>query len=165
MSMIMKLAQEVVSEYAAVIAEDLGITHDGILDRIVVSDKLVLEGEDVVRGVCEAGCYTYGFNQVVYKKGTARIELYPYTFITYFTKKNEPKRMSGLFYFFFKKKLKKELLLVLAHEMRHAWQYTTGEIFKHKFMGKHSYLPYKYCWEEKDANEYADKFIKSKGVK
>ena len=162
---VMELAQQVVDQYAEVMAKDLGITEDGILNRIVVSDEIVTQGKSrLVRGRCYAEGERHGFSSTVkYVEGSAYIKLYPFAFISYFTRKNELKRVHPIVLLLLKRRIRSQLIFCLAHEMRHTCQYVTNKSFNERFLGVYHVTTYENRWVEKDADEYANNFLKTKG--
>jgi hypothetical protein len=154
--------KEIVKVYAPQILKQLGLEeNDGILDRISVSEEVSVT---TPYGVCQTTIRQKGFMGVhgqEYVEGTARITLYPLMFFHYPNKKGELKKLPFPVRFM-KNKLRKAIIFTLAHELRHYWQYTTGEYFEHELqLGGISLMPYQHRWCERDANEFGSKFVKA----
>ena len=155
-----KLTEEVIKAHAADILEQLGLStnNDGILDRIVVSTET---GENLPLAIMESVTVTQGFfrNNPSYQKGSAQIIIYPCMRYCFVSKKKGFVEMPiiGLAMLLFKKKLKREMAIDLAHELRHYWQYYTGEKYRNYKYDR--MLPYEHRWEEKDANQFSYQYV------
>ena len=162
---LMKEAQEVINLHAPIILKELGLEdNDGILERIFVSDtKNDANNALITKEVRK----TVRYGQVVrqeYVVGSAFIDINPLVSFYYEGKdgavKSEPFVMR-----FFRKTIRQNILFTLAHELRHYWQYHSGEIFKNELMMNGiKALSYERQWCERDANqfgvEYLSKFYK-----
>lgn len=161
---LMELGEKAVAEHALPILKALGLEddHDGILDKISVSSQI---GEDVPNGVFQMKQQSKGFmgrHGVSYVKGSGAITLYPHMFI-YEMKNKEMKRMRAVSLIapFVDEILYQELIKVLAHELRHYWQYSTGIVYKKgDYIGGARFVPYHMRWEEQDANEWSEAYVK-----
>jgi hypothetical protein len=161
-------ARNIVKVQAPLILKDLGLEeNDGILDRIVVTDKVGLR---IPEGFCNAQIEIRrrGFveESKTYIVGSAFIEINPLNYFFCMTKKGELKKAPFIIRLF-KSRLRRAVLFTLAHELRHYWQHYTGEYYKNELMmfGK-SLMPYEMRWCEEDANKFARKHIEvSKEVK
>ena len=155
----MKESNEIIKLHAPSILKELGLSeNDEILNRIVVSDKI---GSSIPHGVCEAQISRKFFSSdSVYIKGSAKITIYPLTFLYYTSKDGSLKKIPFVVRLF-ESQLRRAIIFTLAHELRHYWQHETGEYEKNElqFLGM-SVMPYQHRWCEKDANEFGRKYIK-----
>lgn len=159
------IVQEVVDTHAPRILEQLGLAenNDGILDRIEVDAFIPIKGvrwqgrfrqTTTVRGL-------FGFDGQEYKHGTGVIEINAISIMYFFTKKDRLVHMPIARLFLFRKNYRKWATYILAHEMRHYWQYFTGEAYKHDHIGAHNFMPYQWRWEEQDAHQFGKDYVKS----
>lgn len=155
------IAEEVVSKYAPLIVKDLGV-DDSILEKMTVTSKI---------GAIPFGEFKFQHRQkdmfgfrMSYIYGSESIEVNPlmaFYYIGIGIKKNESIRRVPFFARFMVSAYKRMVLLGLAHEIRHYWQYSTGEAYRQQSMiGGRCFIPYEHRWEEVDANEYANGFVK-----
>lgn len=162
---LMEVSESIVKEFAPQILEALGLDNsDRIIERIKVSDVV---GENIPNGICEVKTIvTKRFGMVINSMylpddETSGITLYPFMALHYRTKKGGIKQVP-FFMRVFAKQLRRVLLFTLAHELRHYWQYKTGEMDKNETMfNGRSLMPYEHRWCERDANEFAYKFVQS----
>lgn len=163
---LMAIAEEVIAEHSAPILEALGMTedNDGILDKITASTEVTPETpggvfvhQQMVKGFM-------GMHGVSYVKGSGSIVLYPLTGI-YSQKKDGMKKVwfASAFSLLFSWLVKKHLTFILAHELRHYWQYYTGTVYKQgDYVGSTRFTPYSMRWEEIDANNWAIAYTRKK---
>lgn len=159
------IAEEVITTHAPLILEALGLAenNDGILDRIkVIASPLTHEEPQsaifyhVVLSRGLMGCHGSK-----YQEGSGRIEINAIAPF-YFTYKGGYKDMKFVRVLMSRKKLRDHYIFLLAHEMRHYWQFLTGEIWvQGARMGSINFVPYEWRWEEQDANEFARDYCKS----
>lgn len=160
---ILKETEQIVKVHAPLILKELGLEeNDGILDRIYVSAE---REASTPHGICESKMRkTSMFDNGSYEVGSASITIYPLTFLQYMNKKGKIKQ-APFFFRFLKPIIRRVIVFTLAHELRHYWQYVTGEYYDKElmFMGS-SILPYELRWCEKDANtfgkQYKYKYVK-----
>ena len=93
------------------------------------------------------------------------IEISPFAMMSYINKKGELKSRSRFARFLLSGPLseyyRRLATFILAHELRHYWQFYTGEYFKNEMhLGGRPMLPYNMQWGEKDANKFAAKYMK-----
>lgn len=162
------IASKIVAQHAPIILERLGLAqdNDGILDRIyVIADPLTKEHN------ASAVFYHVDIHTGLFGSGGSRYERYSGKIVV---------NAASMFYFYSKKKGYKEvkfvrlmvgifgrrrfeeyMLFLLAHEMRHYWQWYTGEIWKNSSRaGSINFMPYEWRWEEQDANEFAYNYVR-----
>lgn len=162
------LMDEVIATHSLPILKELGLenNNDGILDRISASSQV---GESTPHGTFDSDLLSKGFRGmqgVSYVEGSGSITLYPLMLKIY--KKGNgnlvSNPISSVAMGLFTKTLKKYLIFILAHELRHYWQYYTNIVFtKGDYIGSSRFTPYSDRWEEKDANEWAKTYITTKG--
>jgi hypothetical protein len=155
--------------HGSAILKKLGLLgkNDGILGRIMVHETVDLE--DKLLSMVYANM-TYGHylteeeGRMTYKYRThsATIHLRPLSHFTMFTPDGEVTMTPRIMHLAISKnKFEKLMIHTLAHEMRHYWQLITGEIYNHGvFVRGMDITPYKHSWREKDANSFADEYIK-----
>jgi hypothetical protein len=160
------IANKIISVHAPLILKELGLDqeNDGILDRITAVYKEVTPKENycgifnyVVRKT------TIGFftDTYEYLEGTGSIEINMKAAFTTKTKEGVYKTFWPSQILGSDKKLKAWVLFALAHELRHYWQYVTGEIWSKSLqIDGVSLMPYAWRWEETDANEFASAYGK-----
>lgn len=160
------LAEKVIAEHSSLILEQLGLAtdNDGILERITASREEVTT--ETPAGLFSSQQRSRGFMGrlgVSYIKGSGEITLYPITAM-HSVKGDTVKRMpfASAICLAFSKMLEKQLIFVLAHELRHYWQYYTGTVYeKGDYTGSARFMPYSMRWEEKDADQWALEYLKS----
>lgn len=160
----MKMMEEVVAEHAPEILTRLGFAID---DEILNKISVLAENEDETpHGVCNVRISHNIFKSGTekYVEGSASINLYPATFFVY-RKKNGRYAQLPFFARLFGKQIRRMFIHTLAHELRHYWQYDSGEYFRNEstFFGR-SFMPYEWRWCEKDANQFAREYLVSKGI-
>jgi hypothetical protein len=160
------MTQEVVAKHAPLILEKLGLleNNDGILDRIeVIANPLTKESAFNARfrhSVTIRGLFGTGGQS--YTKGSGIVEINAIALFYFMNKKDEFKDVKIVRLLASNKRFKQQILHSLAHELRHYWQYVTGETWKNgAHLGAVNLMPYEWRWEEKDANEFAASYIKS----
>jgi hypothetical protein len=162
---LMTLNEEVVAKHASNILKELGLDkdNDGILDRIVVSSKI---GDSIPNAHFIYDCRQNGFMGMrgsSYVPYSGKIELFPGMQMNM----NIGKRLigvpaRGLLTHLFNKRIERTLIFLLAHELRHYWQYYTGTInTKMGGIRTAQLMPYEHRWEEIDANEFASQYMES----
>jgi len=149
----MLITEEVIESHKHLILQDLGVMDDGILDRIYIVDGYPQSGFD---GFCyEKHTITNGI--MTYVQGSAYIELYPlrilysYNEVGELVPIDEHHRIS-------KEQFREHMTKILAHELRHYWQYQTG--FDAQYPDQQS-LPYEERPSEIDAYAYMDEYYES----
>lgn len=159
-----KLVNNIVKKHAPIILDRLGMTenNDGILERIHVVDTLKDNA-----GATFNYSYTvhglFGSRGMTYDIGSGEITIHAIAAFTKPGKNGEQveakwtRCIAGVLRPF----LVCYYIHCLAHELRHYWQYSTGQAFKHDRIGTVKFTPYSMRWEERDANEFAHKYIKS----
>lgn len=162
---LLELGNEVVAEHAARILDELGMTtnNDGILDRITMHTDT--PNHDEPRALFRHNTIQYGFfgsRGLQYEIGSGEIRVNCIAPIFYLDRKSTFREIKPARLWFFKKSIKRVILFMLAHEMRHYWQYYTGEGYKHDYVGSFCITPYEWRWVEKDANEFARKYVYKK---
>lgn len=159
----MKMMEEIIAEHAPDILGHLGFYNDDeILGKFTISTE---NNDDTPRGVCSVTTSRtlLGLNEK-YVKGSAEITFYPVAFFSY-RKKNRRKGNVPFFFRFFSKRIRKTMIFVLAHELRHYWQYDSGEYYRNESQAFGiSIMPYEWRWCEKDANDFAREYMKSIGM-
>jgi hypothetical protein len=160
----MKLAEEVIREHAPQILLDLGMNNlDGILNRITISPEFTEKG---AYGICnytsieQRRGFSFSPETIVYKPETAHIIIYTEAMMS--IRLQSGNFINNPYTRISRKGLKRFILLTLAHELRHYWQVFTGEMWApgHGNSLGFSLLPYDWSWEEIDAREYANKYVK-----
>lgn len=167
---IMELANEVVDTYASDMLHQLGLSNnnDGILNRISVTDKI---GDEIPQGIFNYVQESKGFMGMKgcsYVKESGNIEINVMQCLH--AKINGKLRripLVNVIATLTRNNLKKMFVFILAHELRHYWQFYTGEIYEtdHGKIGGISFMPYEWRWEEKDANEWARNYVKQTFIK
>ena len=161
----MAITEEVVREQAPLILKELGLESDNdlILDRITVTSKM---GVDIPPGNFNYKMLRKNIvGEPTYIVGTGYIEISPFAMMSYINKKGELKSRSRFARFLLSGPLseyyRRLATFILAHELRHYWQFYTGEYFKNEMhLGGRPMLPYNMQWGEKDANKFAAKYMK-----
>lgn len=163
------LTNEVITTHAFPILQELGLEkdNDGILGKISASSQI---GEDTPEGIFMSEIRKVGLmgmKGTSYVKGSGSITIYP-IMLKMFKKKNGDlgtNLLISLIISLFAKQVKKQLVFILAHEMRHYWQYYTNTVFtKGDYIGGTRFTPYSMRWEEKDANDWAKAYIEKRGI-
>lgn len=166
--------EEIVRVHAPLILKELGLDtdNDDILNRILVSPGLPTEKEQ--EG--SAGIFEFDVNVTrsnvfhiatgrQYVRGTGVITMYPLNNLYYATNERKRKKIpcSSLLSTVAQVPLKKQIIEQLAHELRHYWQYVTGIGFERSVYGQdgNHVLKYDNRWVERDANEFAAKYVRS----
>jgi hypothetical protein len=164
---IMKETKMLIEKHAPIILRELGLEdNDGILERIVVTDKF---GSDVPYGQIfyEERGKTHSFTRMVwdqkYEGGSARIEIHPMSFFHYVNKRGDVKK-TPVFTRFLGPLFRKAIIHTLAHELRHYWQFYTGKYYEKELLfGGRSIMPYEHKWSERDANSFGAQYAKKSG--
>lgn len=160
--LLVSIAEEVIATHAQVIIDDLDINYDGIIDRIKISTDIQGLGLGFVMGHC-----TYRHTRSViamtqrYIPQSNNIVIYPMAMVSlYKFKSNKTILVPSLIIRLFKKSIRKQIIEVLAHELRHAWQNASGE-GRHMNLGGILSTNYVTCPLEIDADKYANDYYKS----
>lgn len=160
---------KIIAEQAPLIIKDLGLEiNDGILDRICALTFIPSE-DQAHSAIFRHIATTYGFMSSKgeeYKIGSGRVEINAVSPMYFRNKKGKVLHMAIIRLPFFVSLYRKYIIGLLAHELRHYWQFYTGEVFRQttRFNGM-SFMPYEWRWEEKDANDYARKYLDSLKLK
>lgn len=165
----LNMASEIVAEHAPRILEELGLSNsnDGILDRIEVnSDIRTAEDPAAARFIYKATAIgPMGLLGCKYNEGSGRIEIRALSAFYHINKKKNKRKHTWFARpFLFRPLLRRQYKFVLAHEMRHYWQYITGEAFKH-MVGSVNFIPYEWRWEEQDADKFGLEYAHRKDHK
>lgn len=159
------LNEEVVSKHALPMLRALGMeeNNDGILNRIMVSSKI---GDEIPNGQFRHTYQTKGFmgmGRTRYILGSGEIELFPCMAMQIKTNKRLVGiPAAGLVVRLFRKAIERHMIFVLAHELRHYWQYYTNTAYTREgSTGAVNFMPYSMRWEEIDANEFAEEYLNS----
>lgn len=163
------IAQEIITTHAPRILKKLGLdtNNDGILDRIYVVAEALTEASPqaaIFNYVYTVMSSPYGINlsgTERYKTGSGTVTINAASAFYIHTKRNVFKEVKLARLFVTKKRLSKIFIYSLAHELRHYWQFITGEVWeKSARRGGINLMPYQFRWEEADANEFAREYLK-----
>lgn len=143
---------EVINKYMSIILDKLGFNEEPENLSIKISDTY-----DYALGACYAHFANKDDKNELSK---AIIVLYPWNIM--WIKISDWLRLPRLCSFS-RKLLERRIIYVLAHELRHYWQYYTGEHKKQRHLSK--MLPQRMNLLEVDAEKWAENFLSVYGLK